>query len=712
MAIATQLENGQSTDASLQLAPTGANGPDHATLAKSFETCMSNLQSFIGQCSVNFDVRYALWSGQSSDGRKHAREGAKIDPTPWDGASDLQVFLTDEAIISMVALLSTVFDGAGISAVPIEGGDIKRAKTVSSFMRWLIKTQIPEVQREIELLANYINEQGIGAMGVFWEDSQEKVLQNVSLAQLQQQFPDLDMQALIFSEDQEDHILAIFTEIYGCTKAKARKMVKELRNDQQTTVPTLGRKKSRPVWRAFNLNQNLFVPSETADPEHASAMFRVEYFSAEQLRAFVHSSGWDEGWVEQAILSCKGTYITNTQNQYNQPYQRSFTYQQTQYENLIGVVFAYQRLSDEDGYTGLYQTIFNPKLAPDGNQPGYAKFGLLGYADGQYPFVFFPRERLSRKLHDTRGIPEPGKPLQQQIKVHQDSLIDAASLSICPPMGYPHGRPPQRWGAGARVPERRPGEYHFLDRPAYDPSTEKSQAQLQADFNRYNGFVSDKTDPQFASLKLKATANRFLGGMSKVLAMTWDRYKQFGNEQVYFRVVGLKQADPVEFKKGDESEEFDFYLKFSIDNLDPENVMAKLEQVAKIVATADRDGSVDYHEMLVAMIEAVDPVLAERLIRPVEEGQQKIVAEIQDTLAKVYAGQDHDLKENTPPEISIPTIQNYIQGDPIVQSKMANPEDPFGKRIEKLLKQANFVQQQRQNSVIGKLGTAPAPSPV
>ena len=696
--------NGQNSDAGLQLAPAGNDGPDHALLSRTFNTTIANLQGFCDQAQENYNTRYALWSGQSADGRKHAREGAKIDPTPWDGASDLQVFLTDEAIISKVAMLSMAFRRAGISATPVEGNDIKRAKTVSNFMRWLVQTQVPSVGREVKLLTNYIQEQGVGAMGVFWEETQEKILQNVTLVQLQEQFPTLDMQALMFSDDLMDDAVAIFTEIYGCTASKAKKMVRELRMKQETTVPTLGRKKSYPVLRAFNLNQNLFIPNYTTDPEKASDMFRVEYYTAEQLRGFANTANWDKAWVEAAITTCKGKQITQTQNEYNQPISRSFMYQQENFTDLIGVVYAYQRLSDEDGYTGLYLTIFNPGLPPDGDHDGYAKFGLLGYADGAYPFVIFRREHLSRKLHDTRGIPEPGKPLQQQIKVHKDSLIDNASMQIMPPLMYPQGRPPLRWGAGARVPERRPGEYHFGTTPAYSPSTEFSQKQLQDDFNRYNGFVSAETDPTYAGLRMQSEVDDFLEGWSKVLTALWSRYRQFGSEQVYFRVVGQKQADPIEFNKGQDDEEFDFILKFSVESMDPESVMAKMEQIAKIVATADRDGSVNYHELLLAMLESVDPVMAERIVDPIEQGQQRVVTEMQDILAKVYAGQDHDIKEGMPPEIGIPTIQNYIQGDPVVQAKMQNPQDPFGKRIEKLVKQLEFVQIQRENSRIGRLG--------
>lgn len=705
-------ESGQSHDPGLQLAPVGEEPPDHALLTKAFEECQAGLQTVFDQCYANYTTRFALWSGQSSDGKKHAREGSKIDPTPWDGASDLQVFLADDAINSKVAMKCLAFRKASVVAVPVNGSgtDIKRGKEVSSFMRWEVLTQIPEVGREVELLDNYLEQDGFAAMGVFWEEKQEKVLTRVTLEQIQQQFPQLQMAELIDDPEGSDAIQAIFEEQYGCTRAKAKKMLAELRKNGKTSVPTLGRKKSHPVLRAFNLNQNLFIPYSSTDIENAPAIYRVEYYSAEQLRGFANNAEWDKEWVEAAIDRCKGRLITLTQSEYQQPISRSFLYQEQRFTDLIGVVHAYQRLSDEDGYSGIYHTVFSPILGPDDTQDGYAKTGLLGTADGKYPFVLFRREYLSRKLHDSRGIPEPAKPFQQQIKVHKDSVIDAASYSILPPMMYPLGRPPTRWGAGARIPERRSGEYHFADRPAYDPSTAASEAQLRADFNQYNGFASKETDNTFAAAKNQNDVDKFMESWGDVFRMVWSLYKCYGDPQVYYNVIGVKQAEPIPFNKGDEDEEFDFIVRFQVDSLDADKVMQKLENVAKICQTADRDGITDWSELLQLMIEAIDPVIAERVLQPKDTGTQKTVHDLQTMLAKVFSGTEQDLPLGTPPQLAQQVIQNYVQNDPVTQKRLQDKQDPFGQRIQKLMKQAQFQLQQQQNATIGRIGTAPAPT--
>ena len=97
----SSLEGGNSIspmDIGLQLAPVGSDGPDFNALKYAFEDAVRNNQPYIDQCRLNYETRYAIWNGQSADGKKHYREGSRVSPTPWDGASDLRVFLVDNII--------------------------------------------------------------------------------------------------------------------------------------------------------------------------------------------------------------------------------------------------------------------------------------------------------------------------------------------------------------------------------------------------------------------------------------------------------------------------------------------------------------------------------------------------------------------------------------------------------------------------------------
>jgi hypothetical protein len=698
---AKQAEN----DPAFQLAPAEGEGPNLSALNSAFTRTMVDVQPYVDQCRQNYETRFAIWNGQSADGKKHAREGGgKIDPTPWDGASDLRVYAVDAVINYKVARNSIALSKANLVAVPVSGNDITRARLVSNFMKWLVNTQIPHLDREEELLDNYLQEKGIALTGQFWEICQEKTLVRLRLQDFQKQFPQFNVQAVVSHPELEEHLLAVIQEAYPTSKRKAKAVLRDLQQKGEADVPALGRKYSRPIIRAFNLDRDIFVPSWATDIESAPYIFRIEYFTAEQLRAFANNEGWDSDWVEAAILKCRGQVITSIPDTTLQPISRSFVYidRKTMQSDLIGVVFGYQRLSDEDGVPGIYLTIFNPRLPKDNDQQGYAKFSLLGYAHGQYPFVVHRREYLSRKFHDSRGVPEPGKAFQDQIKAHRDSRIDAASLAIVPPFAYPTGRPPSRWGPGARIPERRPGEYHFLDKPTGDVNTEESENRLSASFKDYNGIASAEDDPLISATINQAEVKKWLASWSQVYEQVWKLYQQYGDDGVYFRVLGLQSEKATLFQKGDPSEDYDIYMSYDVLSMSPEQQTQKLENIAKICMTADKYGQIDYSQLLQLMLESVDPNIAERIILPKDAAADRFVKEEQDALAKIYAGMDQDIQLGSPAQLGLQVIQQYVQA-PDVRMRMQSDKD-FQDRLLKRAKQYEFQMTQANNAKIGRLG--------
>lgn len=694
-------------DMNLQRAPAEDSAPDFAALKKAFSTCLSDSQGFIDQQRRNYETRYAIWNGQSADGRKHARTPGAPDPTPWDGASDLRVFLTDEAINSKVAMLRMAFRKANFVAMPVEVGDLKRAKEVSNFMHWLMQTQVPNIDRETELLCQFLQEQGIAATGQFWQTKQEKKLQQLTVAQFQQALPKWNVAAMLQDKQFAPILMDLFEREWGCTPKKAKKILKDLQTTGQSSVAIPGPVKSFPVIRAFNFKENLFVDGTTTDLENAAAIYRIEYFSPAQLRSFALNEGWDEEWVEDAIEKCLGKRIQlDPTIQSGTPQQRSFVYIEPKYENVVGVVYAYQKLSDEDGIPGIYLSIFNPDLPPNPDKTeghdGFAKTGLLDDGLNCYPFAVHKREYLSRRFYDSRGIPEVGKPIQDQIKVHKDSSIDAASFAILPPMGFPAGRPPSKWGAGARIPERRQGEYHFMDRPMPDLITDKSQEQLQADFNRYLGFVSPEADPQFASLKNQHEVDSFLTNTAEAYKQVWKLYKRYGSEQTYFRVIGVRTADPTLFKKGNEDEEYDMTLTWDVQSMDPEIWNQKLEMIGKAINTYNGTGAVNMGEWLNIIITSIDPNIAEQILQPDSVGAAKAKADEQDALAQIFAGIAKNIDISSPPDIGLQTMQEWMQ-QPDVQQRYMN-DKYFAQRVNTRVKQYQFQKTQKQNAQIGRLG--------
>lgn len=689
-------------DAGYMLAPLGDDGPNLTQLIAAFSDTVREAQTYVAQCQTNYRTRFALWAGQSSDGKKHARDQNGVEAVPWEGASDMQVFMVDDVINYKVAQNCMALRKANFVATPIEGNDLARANTVSAFLKWLIRTQIPNLDREEELLENYKLQKGLALTGQFWEVCQQKTLLTLRVEDFQKQNPTMDLQAMLSDPLMTDVIASWLTEQYDISTSRAKKVIRSLIKDGKANIPIVGKEYSRPVILAFNLDEDIFIPTWATNIESAPWVFRVHYHTAEQLRSLVNTDDWDSKWVEAAISKLKGKWISMAPDRNLEPLQRNNIARYDNVNELIGVVYCYQTLSDEDGIPGKFLTIFNPNMPEDTDQRGYAKFGLLNYAHGEYPFVLHRREYLSRRVHDSRGVPEQGKPAQDQVKSFTDARNDASAMAILPPLMHPLGRPPGKWGPNARVPERRQGEYHYADRPAYDVTTTVAEDKLMERFRQSNGIRTPDGDPIEATTKNQFESDKTLRGWAAAYRQVWKLWKQFGPEEVMFRVMGVKKQDPIQMERGDPNEDYDIVLTFDVQSADPELWQKKLEAMAKVAATFDKNGQFDYGQGLQIAMELIDPTWAERTIKPEDASIQEAMAEEKTALTKIYGGFEEDIDLRAPPQIGLQVIQQWVQSEDI--ANRLQQDEAFKKRVEKRFKQYSFQIEQQKNAQIGRYG--------
>ena len=154
-------------------------------------------------------------------------------------------------------------------------------------------------------------------------------------------------------------------------------MLRELRQDGETTVPVTRRVINQPRIKALAPDEDVFWPSYAIDPQEAPYVFHVINMTPEQLRAKIGTEGWDEEFVDKAIqLAQRGDVDTAINN---------MRLQEEVIRNddeTIRVIYCYQRLLDEDDIPGIFCTIFCSDVPEV-----YAKHQLLDYGHGKYPFV-------------------------------------------------------------------------------------------------------------------------------------------------------------------------------------------------------------------------------------------------------------------------------------------------------------------------------------
>ena len=399
------------------------------------------------------DVRRNNWPGKGRHGIKEAP-----DSFPWQGASDLEPNLINPLIDGDVALLKSSLSKGNIVAAPVESSDIASSSIVTNFMRWRMSS-MEELPREAGVAANYLLEQGVAFLGVYFKREVTRVLKPISLEEIAAISPELA--TAIADPDMKDGVLEMLQNaLPNISKKRIRKIYNELRKDGVSELPTEKTVTNRPAIRAYELGRDLIVDSNILDLQSARAIYCVHFYTPEQVRSKVFTDGWDSDFVDEVIENTTGEYDTYYQGYADGLYVTNQNEAPQHYEGMIRLVTCYRRESDEDKVPVCKVTIFSESVE------GYATSYVMSEDAGRYPFVAITREHISRRLLDSRGYPELLHSYQLAVKSEMDARRDRASLSTCPPIEYMVGRKPESIGAGSKIPVRRRGEVGFLEIPA------------------------------------------------------------------------------------------------------------------------------------------------------------------------------------------------------------------------------------------------------
>jgi hypothetical protein len=672
--------------------------PDIESLKNDFERCRHNLSYYLDINEEARDIRRNNWPGKSKTGRK---EGP--DSFPWPGASDLEANLVSPLIEGDIAVLKSAINKGNLIAAPTESGDIASASTVTQFMRWRIST-MDELQREASVAANYLLETGVAFMGVHFRQEVTRVLKPITLEEIAATSPDLAT-AIADDEMKESALEFLQGTFPTLSKKRLNKMLRELRKNGSTEMPVDKTVVSRPTVRSYELGRDLIVDSNIMDLESARAIYTVNYFTPEQLRAKVRTDGFDEDFVDEVIENTTGSY-DNSYNGNSGDVLIGQNQAPHHYDGLIRLVTAYRRESDEDGIGMCCVTTFSERAET------YAKKYIMSVDNGRYPFVVFTREQLSRRLFDSRGYPELLRSMQISVKREMDSRADAASLSTCPPLEYMIGRRPERIGAGSQIPVRRRGEIGYMETPRPHPASMEVEMQIRGLANKLTGRATSEQDAVEANIVRQNLVNTWLQGFSQVLKKMWAMDREY-NAEVFFRVTNASQA--MNLVMDETAPLYDFTLTFNTINNDEEKVIEKLQSVGQIMAQYDRQGTARYDVFLRTFLDAIDPNLASQLIMPAEEASTKEIIETSNDLAKISSGQVVNAPEGANGQLRLQVIQQYIQGTEQipgtdVQQRLEQDEN-FRARMETYSGQLNHQLQQQQNALTGQLGTPPGNVP-
>lgn len=675
--------------------------PDVEKLIDSFSTTCTSLNEWNEQQKENRKTRFCIWDPQDRDSNRKTHTGAQ----PWRGASDLRVFVVDEQIKKDKGLLKMSLRRASLQANPVEGGDVRQAALVSQFMRWLVNTQMTEMGRESELLADYMLQEGIGIMQVIWKRETisylgEKTIQDI----LSAVSPEVAETFITLLKDPESEAEAIdimqdFFPDVG--RRAAKKMLKSLREEGTIEYPAQEVVCNRPAVRARSLGRDIFFPENVVgDIQKSPYVFTLDYYTPEALHSQIKQSDWNKSWVDKAS-EIKATSDTINMDDNSDAFTE--INKSTTEQNLIPVICAYYKTVNKQGLQAIQYCVFSPDIPDD-----YAYADLLNYKPARYPLYTFQLETYGPKLVNTRAYPETAKNFQQEIKSQRDMRIDSGWLRTIPPREGPPNRKPVDFGPGSYLPSRVQGEYRFADVPNFDPGSVEIEQSIRESMRNYFG---EGEDSQANSVIKQELVDDWLTNWTFVLRDIYQHHLQFGNEVEKFRVIGASQQDVIEFKKGEMSHKYDFYMSFAALSLDSENYLKQLEMLGNAMGKFNQRGTANFDALLRTMANQINPTLGDEVIYPEEVATQKEIKETQDDFANMMNGIAVDPPQNANAQLRIGVIQQIVQGTPEfpatdVQAELSRSEEKQN-RIQQYIQKLEFQMEQRQNAQIGLIGGTP-----
>ena len=659
------------------------------------------------------DVRYCRWEGQSDDGRKH-EEHLGHRPTPWENASDIQIRLADRLINEHIHMVTEAFFRSNMNVSGVETSDTKKASywrdTLSYFLE---QRMLPELRREVELLAQemFSGSPAIGILGVYWQQEvimrmKKFTVQDVIMMVQEAGGQEQDVEELITllrDPDMEEQALAIMSQVFAGVKPKVlKKGLKEFRETGETKLPAPTQHENRPRFVAHKLYDDIFVDANCTELDRARVIMRREWLSETELREKIITEGYDESFVEEVLEKAEGVSGV-AEYDYRNPIQIGVNVLgkgvEGDFDGLYEIFTAYQRQYDEDtNVPAIYCTAFSSHV-----QGNYGKHEMLEYGHNQMPFVLFSRERLSRSIFDSRGIPELVATNQYEAKVQRDLRNDASQISVIPPLlvNARRGGLNLLVAPASQMTITRPDDIQWLNPPVPSQGSIEAEQATIMDAERYFG---DPMKPEAKQLYQQCMVNRWLDSWREALSQALSLCQQYLPPEFVARLTG-GAVEEIAVQQDDIAGRYDLSLRFSVDVLNQEFMEKKLDAVTKLTQF-DVTGALDRSKLLEIIAESIDPMLAKQVVMDKQSASQKEIEDEQLSWVRIMNEIEPPPKEGVNFELRSQVAQQILQSSQELQQKMA--EKPLVKQLaDNRMKYLQFGISQQENAQIGRVGVKP-----
>lgn len=712
-----------------------SNKPKLKELISQFQGCTPYTSNGWNRLTFNERQRLNIWANQWADGKK--RSTAEVPAFPFEGANDHRPMLADELINEAVDICVTGFARA-------LGRQMAGAKEESQYALKLLghlvnDRLVNQLQNEVELSAQYMNTLGWTMLHPTWNVEIEYQRRTITLEELLVVIAKLpkdsiarELPMLIMDETMDEVSEGAVQELYqlfakgmveGVTEievppmkvGKARKVVKQLREEGKATVALPVVTQNGPMIYALKPWEEVFIPGDCTNVQKAGVIYHREWLSEAELRAKIRTEDYHPRWVEEA-LKFKGKFSSwgNSYAYSEMPTSlasamqgtgpgTTWTQTETGKDGLVEVIHAVYRALDEDDIPAVYHTIFHVSVADT-----YALHEIMETPGGVVPYVAGQRELWTRLITGSRGIPEIVNTWQRVEKVTVDGVVDYTSVSVFPPLHVYQNAVGARYKFGPGVqntvqPGKEPG---FLNIPSQGlPWAFQLLAANEKKSDRYFGRRGPNVDPVVADTKQQGRMNRFLMMWSEALKMALEYCRMYMPDAEFADITGA----PVGWlqKRRGMANLFQSRLSFDVRELDPAFVQEQLRTVNETVIPSDVGGAVDRAKWTKMQLQATNPLWAAELIQDGKQASQQLFQQVQQDIALMALGNEPQFVEMDPAAgAKLQYAQQIIAANPKYQEALRS--DPrFMELIQKYAENLMFSQTQEQNKQVGRIGVQP-----
>ena len=294
--------------------------------------------------------------------------------------------------------------------------------------------------------------------------------------------------------------------------------------------------------------------------------------------------------------------------------------------------------------------------------------------------------------------------------MQKDSRRDRTSIATIPPVITPYDKHLNgvKMGPGVNLTSRTPGEFKFINPPPYDRGALEIEQSVKDEVANRFGLISpavpDKKTMLYQNDLVASVSNYLLDGLRQTLQLC----QQYMTDQELQQVTGINQGSRSITKESIEGS-VDITLKLDMRELSDDNmkyIIAKTQTLKEILGL-DNTGQYNQAELSTAMLETLDPSLADRIDLDQESATAKEIEEEKEAFTQIAAGLEPSMSINGwNYQLRAQVLQEIIMQENI-QPRLQQDE-AFKAIVQKRLTFFKHQLEQRQNAEIGRLGVTPS----